>query len=1209
MPGRPMLQSTVLFACLSVLLVVPAGAHPGMIGAGTSPRSVVLGDLNEDTYLDLISGTSDGMISVHLGRGNRTYDPRVPYVCASTPVNAIAVADLNGDGHLDVVTACAGNNRIGVRLGAGDGSLNPRTDYTVFAPQSIALGDFNSDNVPDLVIVHGAPGTFSMMPGTGSGAFLGESFFGNEAGVDVAVGDVDNDGIPDVVTANSTSGGSVSVFRGIGAANFQPEALYTMPPPRSVTLADFNGDTFLDLAVATSSNTVIVRLNNGNGTFFANVAYATVANPTAVESGDLNGDSRPDLVVTSSSGSLASVLLNSGTGTFVPKVDYPAGVGNYAIAIGNLDVLAPIDLAIVAAGMNSICVLGGNGNGTFEIPGGPVYVFANASGIAFDTNAWLPPRNALSPTDILVFNRGGTVSVSGVTPTNILQAVVSGGTSAEVAGFLASNALTITGGAGTDLAVERSSKLILNSSSAILQINMASGATAEITGDVEIRTGANKLQALDVNGIVFQSTGRAIIGSGSSSTPFGDGTGASGFNSVLFHFGSTYIAQTAVAVFGSGAPSAVVVFWPGSRFRMDVAFTPAASGRTYADFEYNVPGGNTSITGGNPFQVDSLIVTQGTFTVGMTGAVTIRGNIALNACTGTLRLNPVVPATYKLGGGARQTVRLMCGFFQNGLYISPNVTLNIDNPADVMINSYLRSSGSVHFTHGKILAHPIANFPEATYLLQLDSSAVVTGASASTGWVAMSLGRHVPGNGVLRMDVGDANNYLPIDIDFHGVAAPGRVQATTTPFDAYGASGAQLDLAHRVQRTWEFVALNESGSPVPPTFFSNADLTFPFTAADVPAGSDPSQFVVRTRSTSYPWNSTTTGTRTPTSIQITGFFPLGTNGWGFVAGEPITPSLAVSNGAASEGNGPSSGRVQPMQVQSAGSLAFRVRLSQAAIAPVSVDYETVDGTATAADGDYTPTSGTLNFAAGDTALDIVVPFGADATPEFNETFGITLSNATGDVTIDTATATGTIIDDDDLVAPSATVVSPNGGEFVLQNQQVNLQWTASDDFTVTSVDLYIVRGTTAEALEIGYPNTGSYLWSASGTASNKVRFRVVAHDVNHQAIDNSDANWELSASAIGVGDDAPLAFALPAPAPNPAPAGRNRIAFAMPHAANVKLTVHDIQGRTLAKLADGPVPAGRHERTWDATRAAPGIYFVRFSAPGFHAERRLVVIR
>jgi hypothetical protein len=74
-------------------------------------------------------------------------------------------------------------------------------------------------------------------------------------------------------------------------------------------------------------------------------------------------------------------------------------------------------------------------------------------------------------------------------------------------------------------------------------------------------------------------------------------------------------------------------------------------------------------------------------------------------------------------------------------------------------------------------------------------------------------------------------------------------------------------------------------------------------------------------------------------------------------------------------------------------------------------------------------------------------------------------------------------------------------------------------------------------------------------------------------------------------------------------AGPNRIVFAMPRAAHVKLSVIDIQGRTVAKLADGELPAGRQERTWDAARAGAGVYFVRFETPGFHAERRLVVIR
>jgi len=89
----------------------------------------------------------------------------------------------------------------------------------------------------------------------------------------------------------------------------------------------------------------------------------------------------------------------------------------------------------------------------------------------------------------------------------------------------------------------------------------------------------------------------------------------------------------------------------------------------------------------------------------------------------------------------------------------------------------------------------------------------------------------------------------------------------------------------------------------------------------------------------------------------------------------------------------------------------------------------------------------------------------------------------------------------------------------------------------------------------------------------------------------------------------PLAFALPAPSPNPSPVGLNRITFAVPRKAHVRLTVHDVRGRTVARLADGDVPAGRHARTWDSSGVSAGVYFLRFEAPGFQASRRLVVVR
>jgi hypothetical protein len=212
-------------------------------------------------------------------------------------------------------------------------------------------------------------------------------------------------------------------------------------------------------------------------------------------------------------------------------------------------------------------------------------------------------------------------------------------------------------------------------------------------------------------------------------------------------------------------------------------------------------------------------------------------------------------------------------------------------------------------------------------------------------------------------------------------------------------------------------------------------------------------------------------------------------------------------------------------------------LSQAAVVPVAVDYHTVDGTATVADGDYTPASGTLTFAPGDTALDIVVPFGVDSTPEHNETFGIMLSNATN-ATIETPSATGTIVDDDDLIPPTAQVIYPNGGEVIHQNQQVTLQWTASDNLGVNGVDIQLLSGASSTTLASNYPNTGSYNWLSTGPASTKMKFRVIAHDDNHATTDNSDANWEISPYTIGVDDEVPVVFALAAPSPNPSAARR-----------------------------------------------------------------------
>jgi hypothetical protein len=93
---------------------------------------------------------------------------------------------------------------------------------------------------------------------------------------------------------------------------------------------------------------------------------------------------------------------------------------------------------------------------------------------------------------------------------------------------------------------------------------------------------------------------------------------------------------------------------------------------------------------------------------------------------------------------------------------------------------------------------------------------------------------------------------------------------------------------------------------------------------------------------------------------------------------------------------------------------FEVTLASPTPLRVSVAYSTANGTATA-ESDYTPTSGTLVFGPGQTSKSVVVPVRGDTEFEPDETFTLTLSNPVN-ATIGTATATGTITNDDAATA-------------------------------------------------------------------------------------------------------------------------------------------------------------------------------------------------
>ncbi|RIJ46690.1 choice-of-anchor D domain-containing protein, partial [Maribellus luteus] len=263
--------------------------------------------------------------------------------------------------------------------------------------------------------------------------------------------------------------------------------------------------------------------------------------------------------------------------------------------------------------------------------------------------------------------------------------------------------------------------------------------------------------------------------------------------------------------------------------------------------------------------------------------------------------------------------------------------------------------------------------------------------------------------------------------------------------------------------------------------------------------------------------------------------PLNVSSWGLGTGTGI-PNLTSRPGFSTDGPSIVEGN------SGSTTLAFTVFLSLPAPAGgATVDYATSDGTATAGT-DYTSVSGTLSFAAGETSKTVDITVTGDNMLEADETFTLTLSNATGtDVVITDATGTGTITNDDAAAVTIADVSSNEddgaitvtatldnavqGGFQVNVNTTDGTATTADNDYTAVSGHTLTFAGTAGEMQTFTVtPNTDTKL-EANETATVSMSnlaattLGVVITDNATVTFNNDDAAAVTIANASGNEDD------------------------------------------------------------------------------------------
>ena len=309
----------------------------------------------------------------------------------------MAIADVNRDGHLDLIAAHPPDPMVSVRLGDGKGAFAPAAAGPVTIPggaAGFAVGDLNGDRAPDLVVANRdeqreyvgvllGDGAGRFTPASGSAYPTGSSFAFYKPVLRLA--DINEDGRVDIVSVNGRRN-SIEILFGDGRGGFAvgPRVMLDAGGDFYTSdLADVDSDGHLDVVAASGdgrADRVVLKRGDGRGGFGESLALpSTPPRPRVVALADVNGDARIDVVVAHGEIRRLTVLLNRDGRTFTTAAGSPYTLAAEAFEVQVADVNRDGKANLVATVVDSqtrpymghVAVLLGSISGFSAAPGSP----------------------------------------------------------------------------------------------------------------------------------------------------------------------------------------------------------------------------------------------------------------------------------------------------------------------------------------------------------------------------------------------------------------------------------------------------------------------------------------------------------------------------------------------------------------------------------------------------------------------------------------------------------------------------------------------------------------------------------------------------------------------------------------------------------------------------------------------------------------------